>query len=211
MKNKIILIEGTSNSGKTTLCNNLAKYMNFKVIPEGIRYLERRLGASGDNILSVPNNLEQELNNQEILFDLEFERIFDANFLVTHGNNVVIDKSAYSIVATAYAFENGEIMGNYAVSQNHLRLLLEKIERFNLRMPDMYILLKSNIAISQDRNKNRVHQLKDIWIDSVIQQKQEEILEQELRKIEGSKLILDTTLLSPTKVYEKIRNEISLL
>lgn len=47
----IILIEGISNSGKTTLCNSLKNKANFEIIPEAIRYLENRLNDCGDNIL----------------------------------------------------------------------------------------------------------------------------------------------------------------
>ncbi|WP_224783619.1 deoxynucleoside kinase [Lactobacillus jensenii] len=42
----IILIEGISNSGKTTLCNSLKNKANFEIIPEAIRYLENTRGAS---------------------------------------------------------------------------------------------------------------------------------------------------------------------
>ncbi|GFZ26572.1 hypothetical protein [Lactobacillus corticis] len=53
-RGKIILVEGISNAGKSTLCKNLADKNDFIIIPEGIRYLERRLHEEGDDILLVP-------------------------------------------------------------------------------------------------------------------------------------------------------------
>lgn len=58
-RGKIILIDGISNSGKTTLCNNLSKQLGYKIVPESIRYLENRLNEKGDNILYVPKNIQE--------------------------------------------------------------------------------------------------------------------------------------------------------
>lgn len=72
-RGKIILIDGISNSGKTTLCNNLSKQLGYKIVPESIRYLENRLNEKGDNILYVPKNIQEELRNQEILFNRKLQ------------------------------------------------------------------------------------------------------------------------------------------
>lgn len=125
-RGKIILIDGISNSGKTTLCNNLSKQKGFKIIPEAIRYLENRLENNGDNILYVPKNTQEELRNQEILFDLEFDKLFDANYFSNHGKDVVIDKSVYSIIATAFAFQSSRIIGTYNKSLELLNSFIEK-------------------------------------------------------------------------------------
>ena len=46
---KIIILEGTSCVGKTTLCKNLIK-QNWIVLPEAIIYLEKETGKKGDEI-----------------------------------------------------------------------------------------------------------------------------------------------------------------
>lgn len=44
---EIVIVEGTSCVGKTTLCENLKK-QGWIVLPEAIRYLEKETKKKGD-------------------------------------------------------------------------------------------------------------------------------------------------------------------
>lgn len=206
----IILIEGISNSGKTTLCNSLKNKANFEIIPEAIRYLENRLNDCGDNILFVPENSNQEVLNQELLFDIEFEKLYDANFLAQKGENVVIDKSAFSILATANAFQSSIIQGTYEIAEKFFHEYEKKIARFDLAKPDLSILLKADLEISEERNKNRKHKLLNIWTSPITRFKQERVLESEFEKI-NNKMILDTSNMSKEEVYKQVIETIKLM
>lgn len=209
-RGKIILVEGISNAGKSTLCKNLADKNDFIIIPEGIRYLERRLHEEGDDILLVPETTKQEKLNQGILFDIEFERIFDANFYANKGANVVIDKSGYSIVATAYAFEQVKKFENtFNYAEYKMQKLIEKISEYDLSLPDVSVLLKANRSVSNKRNHFRKHVLKPVWVKESIRQKQEYVLEKEIKFHCKNGMVVDTTDLSSEQVYKKILKEIT--
>ncbi len=102
---KIIIIEGTSCTGKTTLCKKLEKDGNWVMIPEAIRYLEKTTGKNGDEASPLPFSDDDEKYNQEILFNVDLQKIREANELAKNGKNVIIDKCAIATMATAYAFE----------------------------------------------------------------------------------------------------------
>lgn len=54
-KGKIVIVEGTSCVGKTTLCDSLKKRGWF-VMPEAIRYLEIETGKLGDEASPIPGS-----------------------------------------------------------------------------------------------------------------------------------------------------------
>lgn len=54
---KIVIVEGTSCVGKTTLCENLKK-QGWVVLPEAIRYLERKTNKKGDEASPIPGTQE---------------------------------------------------------------------------------------------------------------------------------------------------------
>lgn len=206
---KIIVVEGISNSGKTTLCRYLEAKSEFRVVPESIRYLENRLETNGDSILKIPETLSEELLNQDILFDVEFEKMYDANFIANQGINVVIDKSALSIIATAYAFSKiGIVSNSYEAARQRYSEMIQKMRHHNLQFPDYHFLLTANHDESMARNKQRKHKLAPVWTSGPIRSNQQHALETEFTKLDGKSLILDTTKLSYLEVYERIINEI---
>ena len=62
-RGKIIVVEGPSNSGKTTTCQNMKNYSNCVVIDECMVYEKNPPRPS--------KNYEQELQNQEFFFEVE--------------------------------------------------------------------------------------------------------------------------------------------
>ena len=73
-RGKIIIIEGTSCVGKTTLCSNLEK-MGWVVIPEAIRYLEKETKKKGDAASPIPDKQIEEEYYQTQLFRIELQKI----------------------------------------------------------------------------------------------------------------------------------------
>ena len=75
---KIVIVEGTSCVGKTTLCEELKK-LGWIVLPEAIRYLEQETGKSGDEASPIPGSQEEEEYYQDQLFRIEKQKILEAN------------------------------------------------------------------------------------------------------------------------------------
>ena len=73
-KGKIVIIEGTSCVGKTTLCENLQK-QGWNVLPEAIRYLEQETGKLGDDASPIPGSQEEEEFYQDQLFRVERQKL----------------------------------------------------------------------------------------------------------------------------------------
>ena len=196
-----LLIEGISNTGKTSLCQELASKHNYKVIQESIRYLENRTNLPETDIMSTPESIYQEVLNQELLFDTEFQKIFDANLLIKGGQNVVLDKSFISILATAYAFElEKNFAGGVKAALDHLFSYCEKINRFHLKMPDKIVLLTVNQSAFSTRNKQRNHVLSDVWIDPRITIQQELFLKMIVPLFRIPYIEIDTSNLSKSDI-----------
>lgn len=96
MSGKIITIDGPSNAGKTTLCDFIAEKYSFKMILESGR---RKLHPKPST------NLQEELVNQQFYFDEERIRLNEAIELSRQGFNVVLDRSAISVLSIAYSYE----------------------------------------------------------------------------------------------------------
>ena len=69
-KGKIVIVEGTSCVGKTTLCENLREH-GWIVLPEAIRYLEKETKKTGDEASPIPGTQEEEEYYQDQLFRVE--------------------------------------------------------------------------------------------------------------------------------------------
>ena len=76
-RGKIIVIEGASNSGKTTTCQEIKKYDNCVVIDECMVY--------EPNPPSPSENYEQELANQLFFFYVEKRRMQKATKFALEG------------------------------------------------------------------------------------------------------------------------------
>ena len=68
IRQKMLIVEGVSNSGKTTLCRRLNKEYGFVVIDEGIRFLEREIGRSRETFMRPPKSECAEKMNQRKLY-----------------------------------------------------------------------------------------------------------------------------------------------
>ncbi|MCL2810287.1 MAG: deoxynucleoside kinase [Clostridia bacterium] len=202
---KMILVEGVSNAGKTALCKGLSETYGFVVIPEGIRYLEKQTGKFEAELMSIPTTLEIECNNQKTLFDMELQRIIDANRLLSKSTSVVIDKSALSIMSTALAFE--KIKGLKGAF-DHVNVLYSKyredILQQSLREPNGIVLLSVSHDSARARNAKRSHVLEADWISEKIQTIQDGFLKNWISNMQIPSIIIDTSPKSLLEVLDEV-------
>ncbi len=127
-KGKIVIVEGTSCAGKTTLCEEL-RDQGWVVLPEAIRYLEKETGKKGDEASPIPGSQEEEEYYQDQLFRVEKAKLLEANKLRSQGKKVIIDKSAMATVATAKAFEGSKgFNGTFKRAYNKYIEMLQQLK-----------------------------------------------------------------------------------
>ncbi len=207
---KIVIVEGTSCAGKTTLCENLKK-QGWVVLPEAIRYLEEETNKKGDEASPIPGTQEEEEYYQDQLFRVEKQKILEANELRRQGKKVVIDKSAIAIVATAKAFEKQKgFDGTFKRAYMKYCQMLQELKDKGLIECDVFLLLTADYSTICERNKTRNHVLDGIWIEQKTIANQREVLEGVTNQIVGSisgntvkKRVLDTSNLTKMQVVEK--------
>lgn len=216
-RGKIVIVEGTSCVGKTTLCN-LLQNDGWIVIPEAIRYLEKETNKIGDEASPIPNSQEEEEYYQDQLFRVELQKIMEANCLSKDGYNVIIDKSAIATIATAKAFERSKnFNGTFKRACNCYFNMLKYLEVNNLIECDMFLLLTSDYETILKRNLTRKHILEGIWTEEKTINNQRLVLEMMVDCYVGNKLNnkivvnkLDTTNLTPIEVlnnfYDMVTN-----
>ncbi len=74
-KGMVVVIEGVSNTGKTTTCEIL-RNNNWVVIPECAEFMENPPKSS--------KNYEEEINNQKRFFEAEIDRLKKAKEFSDH-------------------------------------------------------------------------------------------------------------------------------
>lgn len=210
---KIVILEGTSCVGKTTLCKSLAA-QGWIVLPEAIRYLEDETGKVGDEASPIPDSQEAEKYYQDQLFRVEKAKLIEANKLRQQGKYVIIDKSAIATVATAKAFEVKKgFKGTFRRAYLKYIDLLQELKNRDLVECDVFMLLTANYDTICKRNKMRNHVLDGIWIDENTISSQRGILEKMIEEIVGciskndmKKVILDTSNLGKRDVLDRFNN-----
>lgn len=210
-KGKIVIVEGTSCVGKTTLCENLKK-QGWVVLPEAIRYLEQETGKSGDEASPIPGSQEEEEYYQDQLFRVEKQKILEANKLRKQGKKVIIDKSAIATVATAKAFEEQKgFNGTFKRAYIKYCEMLQELKNKGLIECDVFLLLTADYNTICERNKTRNHILEGIWLKEEIILNQRQVLEKITNQLVGNiskstikKKILDTSNLTRKQVLDEV-------
>lgn len=184
-RGKIIIIEGTSCVGKTTLCSNLEK-IGWMVIPEAIRYLEKETQKKGDDVSPIPDKQTEEEYYQTQLFRIELQKIREANYFSNKGFNVVIDKSAIATIATAKAFEESKgFVGTFASACSKYFNMLKQLNEEKIIECDGFLLLTANFDAIKKRNMTRNHVLEGIWVEEKTINSQRKVLENFTKNIFG--------------------------
>lgn len=209
-RSKIVIVEGTSCVGKTTLCESLEK-QGWIVLPEAIRYLEKETKKKGDEASPIPGTQEEEEYYQDQLFRVEKQKITEANELRRKGRNVIIDKSAIATVATAKAFEEQKgFNGTFRRAYIKYCQMVQELSNKGMIECDVFLLLTADFNTICERNKMRNHVLEGIWLEEKTIENQRQILERMTNYVVGSarestikKKILDTSNLTRRQVLDE--------
>ena len=209
---RIIVIDGTSNAGKTTLCENLQREMEDIAIIPGASIFAIQNQAKYPNIPPIPETIEEEKNNQKFFFKLELERLTEAVRLSQNHEAVFMDRSVLEIISVAYSFESIKNWpGIYTNARDLYNKFCNMITKKGLRFPDLYLWLQASpeevIRRNAIRQRERGQKLSENeWIDSSLIIKQIEFFKKlsDLDKQNRFKLI-DTN----NKNEKEVLNEVS--
>lgn len=152
---RIFVVEGVSNTGKTTLCEKLKERDNFKVIPE-----------VADFTLECPKpskNEEDELKNQDFFLEIETIRLNEAIKYASKGFNVILDRSIFSTLSIAYGLDKFK---KYNVYEKMKEKYQNWLGKNNLNIIEKYIILYTNDFEIDIRNKSRKKSLSKNWLNS---------------------------------------------
>lgn len=178
MKN-LYVIEGTSNSGKTTTSKILNEIPNVEVIEE---FMNHPLSPKPSK------NIEGELKNQQIFLEIEKERMILASSLLKHDKIVFMERSYLSILAVSYAFSK---LGKYNGYDNALRIYRDMIKQAWYVEPDITFILTADSSEKLKRNLNRDKILHSKWVKNDFEFYQSEFYD--IMTTESRKEFIDTT------------------
>ena len=153
---RIIVVDGTSNAGKTTLCENIEKNIQGIAIVPGASLFAKINRERYPKIPAIPQSVEEEKENQRFFFRLELDRLIEANRLAKQGKTVFMDRGVLEILSVAYSFEsiNGW-NGIYKNAQNLYEQFISYARKMGISLPDKYIWLQANYEEIKRRNKSR--------------------------------------------------------
>ena len=163
MSGSVTIIDGISNAGKTTFCDYMKTHGYF-IIEEAPVFLKNNKNI-GTLSATVPNNLEEEKKNQEVLFEAEIERLKMAGEYAKNEKNVIMDRSFLSTVAMAYALEKDlPFKGAYDYSKELEKKYFKEIQNLSKIVNINFLFFDVNrdilIERNQKRNKKNMEQVK---------------------------------------------------
>ena len=210
---RIIVIDGTSNVGKTTLCENIEKNIQNIAIVPGASLFAIINRERYPKIPAIPQSAEEEKENQKFFFRLELDRLNEANRLAKQGKTVFMDRGVLEILSVAYSFEsiNGwdEIYNN---AQNLYEKFISYARKMEISLPDKYIWLQANYEEIKRRNKLRQQERgqllsEDNWIEANLINKQIEFFKKMSVPENSDKIyLIDTNNMTKQEVLEAVCN-----
>lgn len=200
----IVIIDGVSNSGKTTLCKVLTKDENNVLIEEVPLFIKNHKELfMGKELHGIPKNKEEEIANQRFLLEAELERVKLAYYIIKSGKNAILDRSFLSTVSVAYSLDDNNLFGGiYINSVKLLREYYHFINDLQLNECIKYIFLITNPNMVKKRNETREKTLSDDWISPKLMNMQNKFFVNQI-DICSAKLI-DTTDLTLEEVLNKL-------
>jgi len=177
--NNLYVIEGTSNSGKTTTSKYLSEIPKVSIIPE---FMEHPLSPKPSK------NLDEELKNQQIFFEIEQERMKLAKSLLLEGRIVFLERSYLSILAVSYAFEK---LGKYYSYENALKLYNSMIKKSWFINPEAIFILTTSHDEKVRRNINRRKEIKKSWMQEEFEYYQDEFYD--TISVASNKIFIDNS------------------
>ncbi len=175
----LYVIEGTSNSGKTTTLETLGYEKNIAIFQEFMKNPK----APRPSL-----TLKEELENQIKFYELEKERIILAKQELLQSKIVFLDRSYISVLAVSYAFEK---MGKYNSYKNALEQYYKMVDENWYITPEIVFILTANYEEKLRRNQERTGKLKESWIKEAFEYYQKEFYD--IIELPSSKITIDTT------------------
>lgn len=214
---RIIVVDGTSNAGKTTLCENIEKNIQDIGIVPGASLFAKINRERYPKIPAIPQSAEEEKENQKFFFRLELDRLIEANRLAEQGKTVFMDRGVLEILSVAYSFEsiNGW-NGIYKNAQNLYEQFISYARKMGISLPDKYIWLQANYEEIQRRNKLRQQERGQLlsetnWIEESLIGKQIEFFRKMCIPDNSDKVCLvDTNNMTKQGVLEAVCNLLKL-
>lgn len=202
MRGKVIIIDGISNSGKTNSCYNLLT-SNDVLIENTTLYAEK----FGIILPSPSKKFEEEKRNQNIILNIEINRLKDALKLITSGQNAILDGSFISVVAKSFSDDKARLLpGIYENGIELLKVYLSKIDEMFEKGDVTFIFLDVNQDIYAERNlKRRIPLSGDQADEKLIS------LQRQFFMITGQEFksdLIDTSNLRVEDINNIIRNKI---
>lgn len=214
---RIIVIDGTSNVGKTTLCENIEKNIQNIAIVPGASLFAKINRERYPKIPAIPQSAEEEKENQRFFFRLELDRLNEANRLAKQGKIVFMDRGVLEILSVAYSFEsiNGW-NGIYKNAQSLYKQFISYARNMGISLPDKYIWLQANYEEIKRRNKLRQKERGQLlsetdWIEESLIGKQIEFFRKTCIPENSDKVCLvDTNNMTRQEVLEAVCNLLKL-
>lgn len=214
---RIIVIDGTSNAGKTTLCENLERYMENIIIIPGASAFARSHRQKYPSIPPIPQSADEEKENQIFFFRLELDRLMEANRLAQKDKDVIMDRSILEILSVAYSFEIiNNWKGIYRNAKNLYEQFISTSKECGIKLPDIHLWLQANAEEVIRRNKirqmERGKQLSENeWIDeSLINQQLDFFTKLCMPENKDRIKLINTNNKSRQDVLEEVRTVLNL-
>ena len=208
---KIIVIDGTSNAGKTTLCENLEKNIqNVAIIPGASLFIKRN-AQKYFTVPSIPTTVAEEKENQKFFFKIELDRLIEVNKLASLGKYVFMDRGVLEILSVAYSFETiKRLNGIYENAIQLYEKFIAEVNKSGISLPDEHIWLQASSQEVVRRNKTRQMERgqalsENDWIEENLINKQIEFFNKLLvQENEGRIHLIDTNYINKQEVLEKV-------
>ena len=214
---RIIVVDGTSNAGKTTLCENIEKNIQGIAIIPGASLFAKMNKERYPKIPDIPKSANEEKENQRFFFTLELDRLIEANRISKQGKTVFMDRGVLEILSVAYSFESiNKWDGIYKNAQNLYEEFISYVRKMGINLPDKYIWLQTNYEEIKRRNKLRQQERGQLlsetdWIEESLIGKQIEFFRKMCIPENSDKVCLvDTNNMTKQEVLEAVCNLLKL-